>query len=115
MALRTYGIAVAAMVVALPIGTSIISNVLEKPHAVLIWVGFVVGAHFLPFARAFRLPVFSWLAVSLMGVSIIGAIPALAFNSATAAGATAVAAGFVLLLFSAVGPRLSQRTTAQLG
>lgn len=109
-ALRTYGISVAAMVVALLVGARIIGDVLDRPNAVLVWVVFVVGAHFLPFARAFHLPVFQWLAASLVVVSVIGAVPALASNSATAAGWTGVVAGFVLLFFSAVGPRLSQRT-----
>ncbi len=107
-ALRTYGISVAAMIVALPVRAALISNVLDKPNAVPAWVVFVVGAHFLPFARAFLLPVFLWLSVSLVIVSVVGAVPVLAYNSETAAGWTGVVAGFVLLLFSAVGPRLSQ-------
>lgn len=107
-ALRTYGVSVVAMLVALPVGGSVITNVLDKPDAVLVWVVFVVGAHFLPFARAFHLPVFLWLSLSLVVVSVVGAVPALAFDSETAAGWTAVAAGFILLGFSAVGPHLNQ-------
>jgi len=112
-ALRTYGIAVAAMVVAIPVGAVIISNVLDRPNAVLVWVVFVVGAHFLPFAHAFGLPIFRWLSASMVLASVIGAIPALASNSATAAGWTGVVAGFVLLFFSAAGPRLARATTTQ--
>lgn len=111
--LRTYGFSVAAMLVALPVGTNILTRVLDKPNAVLVWVVFLVGAHFLPFAHAFRLPVFRWLSASLMIVSIVGAVPTLASNSATAAGWTGVVAGFVLLLFSAIGPRLSQVATTR--
>ncbi len=107
-ALRTYGLSVVAMLVALPVGAGIIGNVLDKPDAVLVWVVFVVGAHFLPFARAFHLPVFLWLSLSLVIVSLVGAVPALALGSETAASWTAVAAGFVLLGFSGIGPRLSQ-------
>ncbi|MEO7070706.1 MAG: hypothetical protein ABI131_09475 [Nostocoides sp.] len=110
-ALRTYGISVAAMVVAIPLGATIITNVLDRPNAVLVWVVFVVGVHFLPFAHAFHLPVFHWLSASLVAVSVVGTVPALTSDSATAAGRTGVAAGFVLLLFSAVGPRLTRRTT----
>ena len=106
-ALRTYGVSVVAMLVALPVGGAVITNILDKPDAVLVWVVFVVGAHFLPFARAFHLPVFLWLSLSLVVVSVVGAVPALAFDSETAAGWTAVAAGFILLGFSAVGPRLN--------
>lgn len=105
-AVRTYGISVTAMVVLIPVGASIINNVLEKPNAVIVWVVFVVGAHFLPFARAFDLPVFAWLSAGMMLVAVIGAVPTFASNSAVAAGWTGVAAGFVVLLFSAVGPRL---------
>lgn len=108
-ALRVYGIAVTAMLVAIPVGASLITNVLDRPNAVLVWVVFVVGAHFLPFAHAFGLPIFRWLSATLVLTAVIGAIPALACNSATAAGWTGVAAGFVLLFFSAFGPRLSQR------
>jgi hypothetical protein len=109
-ALQTYAICVAAMVVAIPVGATILSNVLDKPNAVLVWVVFVVGAHFQPFARAFQLPVFRWLSVALVGVSVIGAIPALTTDNATAASWTGVVAGFVLLTFAAVGPRLTPPT-----
>ncbi len=85
-----------------------ITDVLDTPDAVPVWVVFVVGAHFLPFARAFRLPVFLWLSLSLVVISVVGAVLALVFDSGTAAGWTAVAAGFVLMGFSAVGPRLNQ-------
>jgi hypothetical protein len=108
-ALRTYGLSVVAMLVALPVGAAVITNVLDKPDSVLVWVVFVVGAHLLPFARAFHLPVFLWLSLSLVVVSVVGAVPALAFGSETAAGWTAVAAGFILLGFAAVGPRLNQQ------
>lgn len=108
---RLYGLAVAAMVVAIPVGAAIISNILHRPNAVLVWVVFVVGAHFLPFAHAFGLPIFRWLSASMVLVAVIGAIPALASNSATAAGWTGVVAGFVLLFFSAAGPRLARGTT----
>jgi len=114
-ALRTYGFSVVAMLVALPVGAGIISNVLDKPDAVLVWVVFVVGAHFLPFARAFHLSVFLWLSLSLIVVSVVGAVPALALDSETAAGWTAIAVGFVLLGFSAVGPRLSQAAQTRPG
>jgi hypothetical protein len=117
-ALRTYGICVAAMVVAIPLGASLITNVLDKPDAVPIWVVFVVGVHFLPFARAFHLPVFRWLAVALMLVAALGTTLLLVSDDAAAAGWTGVIAGFVLLFFSAVGPRSrpqSSRSSDQRG
>ena len=112
-ALRTYGFSVLAMVVAFPVGARAISDVLDRPNAVLVWVVFVVGVHFLPFAQAFHLPVFRWLSASLVMISIIGAVPALASNSGTAAGWTGIGAGFLLMFFSAIGPRLSRQTTPQ--
>lgn len=113
-ALRTYVMCVAAMVVAIPAGATIISNVFDKPNAVLVWVVFLVGAQFLPFARAFQLPVFRWLSLALVVVSAIGAIPALTSDSATAASWTGVVAGFVLLTVFAVGPRLTPATATHL-
>lgn len=106
-ALRIYGISVAAMVVAIPLGASIITNVLDAPDTVLIWVVFVVGIHFLPFAHAFQLLVFRWLSAALVLVAAGGAILLLVADDAAAAGWTGVGAGFVLLVFSAVGPRLT--------
>ncbi|MGD8215705.1 hypothetical protein [Aestuariimicrobium sp. Y1814] len=103
-AMRTYGICVAAMALAIPVGASLLTNALSLPQLVLPWVVFVVGAHFLPFASAFRLPVFRWLALCLMLVGVAGAIGALVTGSAASAGWTGVTAGFVLLLFSALGP-----------
>lgn len=114
-ALRTYGVSVVAMVVAIPVGAAIITNVLGQPNAVLVWVVFVVGAHFLPFARAFELPVFGWLALSLIVVAALGAGLSLTFDPAAAAGWTGVAAGFVLLFFAAVGPRLTRGATTPAG
>ncbi|MBK9474679.1 MAG: hypothetical protein IPL94_00160 [Tetrasphaera sp.] len=113
-ALRTYAISVAAMIVAIPVGATIISNVLDRPDAVLVWVVFVVGAHFLPFARAFGLPVFRWLSVSLVVVSVVGGVSTFISGSTTAPGWTGVVAGFVLLVFSAVGPRLTPATPTRL-
>jgi hypothetical protein len=112
-ALRTYGISVATMLVAIPLGAAVISNVLDRPNAVLVWVVFVVGAHFLPFAQAFQLPIFRWLSLSMIAISLLGAVPTLASDSATAAGWTGVAAGFILLFFSAAGPRLTRRPSTQ--
>lgn len=111
-AVRTYGFSVTAMIVLIPVGASVITNVLDKPNAVVVWVVFVVGAHFVPFARAFDLTVFHWLAAAMMLVAVVGAVPTLTSNSAMAAGWTGVAAGFVVLVFSAAGPRLMRARVA---
>ena len=112
-AIRTYGFSVTAMVLAIPIGAAVLGNVFDKPDVVLVWVVFIVGAHFLPFSRAFDLSVFNWLSAALMLVAIVGAIVAIPSNSGAAAAGTGVVAGFVLLLFAAIGPRLTQRATAR--
>src|SRR5690625_425759 len=104
-ALRTYGISVTAMILAIPLGAQVITNVLNAPEAVLIWVIFVVGVHFIPFASVFRLPVFYWLAGGMIAIAAGGAAFALVAASALAAEWAAVAAGFVLLYFSTIGPR----------
>lgn len=106
-ALWTYASSVILMVLAIPAGATIISNVFSRPNVILAWVVFVVGAHFLPFARAFQLPLFRWLSASLIIVSVIGAVATLASDSAAAAGWTGVTAGFVLLIFSGLWSRLS--------
>ncbi len=112
-AIRTYWTSVAALVVAIPIGATVISQVLHKPNAVLVWVVFVVGMHFVPFSRAFGLAVFGWLSVSLIVVAAVGAVPTLSHNSAVAAGWTGLGAGFVLLFFAGVGPRLTRGTSTK--
>ncbi len=107
-ALRTYGVSVTAMVVAIPVGAAVLTNVLDRPNAVPVWVVFLVGAHFWPFAHAFDLPVFGWLSAALVLVALVGAVPTIASDSATASGWTGVVAGFVLLAFAAAGPRLTR-------
>lgn len=109
-AVRIYGIAVVAMVVAIPVGAKVLTA-LDRPNAVPVWVVFAVGAHFLPFSRAFQLPTFRWLALTMILVAVAGAIPMVSNDNATAAGWAGVAAGFVLFFFSAVGPRLTNRAT----
>jgi hypothetical protein len=74
-AMQTYGISVTAMVVAIPVGAAILSNALDRPNAVRVWVVLVVGVHFMPFARAFQLPAFRWLTAALVVDSVIGRQP----------------------------------------
>ena len=74
---------------------------------VVVWVVFVVGLHFLPFARAFGLPVFDLLAWTLIALAVVGGVLTVTAD-AVAGRWTAVAAGFVLLGFAAAGPRLTR-------
>lgn len=112
-AIRIYGFSVTAMALSIPLGAAVLRNVFDKPDVVLVWVVFVVGLHFLPFSKAFNLPVFTWVAAALMLVAVIGAIAAIPTNDATATAATGVAAAFVLLLFAAIGPRLMRNAGVQ--
>lgn len=107
-AIRTYGLAVLAMVVAITVGARVLT-LFDRPNAVVPWVVLAVGAHFLPFAGAFNIPVFRLLAISLIAVAVVGGAITLLHDSAAAAGWTGVVAGFVLLLFAAIGPALTSR------
>lgn len=103
-AMRTYLLCVAGEVVAIPVGALVLRTLDGPPELVVVWVVLVVGVHFLPFARAFGMPVFGLLAWTLIALAAAGG----ALTSAVDAGAgpwTAVAAGFVLLGFAATGPQ----------
>jgi hypothetical protein len=106
-ALRTYGLCVLGEVVAIPVGALVIRAVDGPAELIVVWVVFVVGVHFLPFARAFGLPVFDLLAWALIALAVVGGVLTLAVD-AVAGPWTAVLAGFVLLAFAAAGPRLTR-------
>lgn len=103
-AMRLYWICVGAMGLAIPLGAAAINNVLDTPELTVCWVVLVVGAHFLPFAKAFDAPVFTPLAWTLIGLAVIGGALTLAL-AVQAAAWTAVLAGAALLGFSAAGAR----------
>lgn len=101
--LRTYWLCVAAEAVAIPMG----ALVLRQLHQALLtpaWVVFVVGVHFLPFARAFGVPLFAALSAGLIVIAVGGGAVALTTGAVEVAVAwTGVAAGLVLLAFSVIG------------
>ena len=101
-ALRTYLICVGGEVVAIPLGAQLLIRVLDRPQLTPVWVVLVVGVHFLPFARAFRVPLFRTLGWTLVGLALLGGVLALTLTPLAVPGA-AVAAGFVLLAFAALG------------
>lgn len=109
-ALRIYAACVVGEVVAIPVGAAVISNAAHEPTAVVAWVVVVVGVHFGPFAKAFALPMFGWLAGVLCALGVAGLGLAFAVDAVFAAAA-AVVAGYVLLVFSAAGPYLNQTRT----
>jgi hypothetical protein len=86
-------------VLAIVFGARIIGTVLGRPQLVVLWVVFVVGAHFLPFTNAFRAPLFRPLAWTLIGLAMVGTIVALVVD-AIAAPIAAILAGVALLAFS---------------
>lgn len=99
--IRTYWTWVALEVVAIPVGAQVL-NRLDQSDLVLCWVVLVVGVHFLPFARAFRAPVFVALGLALIGLGLVGGAAVLTGVDDAQLWA-AVAAGFVLLAFAAYG------------
>jgi hypothetical protein len=106
-ALRTYGICVTAMVLAIPLGSLVLRQV-GQPGLVLPWVVVVVGAHFLPMGRVFTAPVFLSLGLTLVGIGVLGGLLALAHTNAWVPW-TGIAAGLAVLAASASGARASHR------
>ncbi|MGH3924006.1 MAG: hypothetical protein ACRDTT_14245 [Pseudonocardiaceae bacterium] len=95
---RRYWSIVAAEVVAFVAGIAVLNGPLGLPRAVLPWVTFVVGVHFLGLARVWKAPSLSWLGA---GMALCGAtgLAAAALGAPTAAIATVagVAPGALLL------------------
>ena len=109
-AMRVYWMSVLFEVIAIPLGAAVINFGLGMPEVVVVWVVFVVGVHFQPFARAFGLPMFAVLSRTLTGLAAVGAVLTV-LSSPVFAAWTAVLAGVVLLGFSGFG-RLANRTAA---
>jgi hypothetical protein len=100
-ALRTYWTCVAAEVVAILVGAQVLTR-LDQPDLVLCWVVLVVGVHFVPFARAFRAPVFLPLGLALVALGVLGGVAVLADVDDAQLWA-AVLAGLTLLGFAGWG------------
>lgn len=108
-AVRTYWRCVLAEVVALPLGSTLINRVLHRPELTLPWVVAVVGAHFLPFARAFRARIFAVLGAALLATAVVGGVVSLRVG-AVASAWTGVLAGFELLVSAAWAGRGYRRS-----
>ena len=67
-------------------------------------VALAVGLHFLPFAAAFRAPVFRLLGAAVASVGAVGLVLGLLVGASAAAGA-AVVAGLVMLVLITVDAR----------
>ncbi|ONF62384.1 DUF7010 family protein [Amycolatopsis keratiniphila] len=75
---KRYGIAVLLMLVGIFAGSRVLSAVFEVPEAVPAWVLFVVGLHFLPFAKLFGSRRFLVLSALLCAVAVLAAVLAIA-------------------------------------
>ncbi|MER7857835.1 hypothetical protein ABTX61_01920 [Amycolatopsis japonica] len=75
---KQYGIAVLLMLVGIFAGARVFSAVFELPEAVPAWVLFVVGLHFLPFAKLFGSRRFLVLSALLCAVAVLATVLAIA-------------------------------------
>lgn len=90
---RRYVIAVAAMVVAIVVG-SLLLRALGWEQAQAAWILVCVGLHFLAFSRIFQHGTFTVLAVALVAVAIVGGV----------VGALGASAGWTVVVgFGAAG------------
>lgn len=105
--IRTYGFSVTGMVVAILVGARIL-DASGRVELIVVWAVFCVGAHFIPFARAFGVPVFARLGLAMMAVAVVGGVVAEVTSSDDVPFSTAVVAGF-LLLGAALTPALGRR------
>jgi len=105
---RGYWIILLAEVLAVFGGNLVINLVLELPAAVLPWVTFVVGVHFLGLARVWSAPSLTVVGGALAVCGLVGfAIAAIGGPAAAVAAVAGVLPGFVLLggsWFAAVRP-----------
>lgn len=89
---RIYLICVVAMIAAFPLGSLVLTRVSGQPALVLPWVVLVVGAHFLPFAAAFRAGIFRAMAWTLIAIALVGGL-AVVLVDPVASSLTGVLAG----------------------
>jgi hypothetical protein len=109
-ALRTYLICVALEIVAIPLGTLLLVQVLRQPVVVLPWIVIVAGLHFLPFRDAFGTALSDRLGGVLFGLGILGGALVLRWSPAYSPW-TGVVAGLVMLGFAAATARVRDTKT----
>lgn len=101
---KAYWVAVALEIVAIPVGATLLTRVLDQPDLVVLWVVFVVGAHFVP-ARSFGIGRYTVLGIVLMLLAVAGAATYLVTDLSCVPSAGAVMAGMALLGFAALPRR----------
>ncbi|HEY4419609.1 MAG TPA: hypothetical protein VGN22_08825 [Pseudonocardia sp.] len=95
---RWYWVVVAAEVVAFFAGTAVLRGPLDLPLAVLPWITFVVGVHFLGLAKAWSAPSLTWLGAALAVCGLLGLLAAVTgAGEAVVAVVAGVAPGLFLL------------------
>ena len=87
---------VVVMIAVIQAGRAILHTA-ERPDVAPAIIVIAVGLHFLPFARAFRTPMFARLGIVMTALGGMGLLLGLAWT-ATAAAAAAVTSGLVMLV-----------------
>lgn len=82
------------MVAAFPLGSLVLTRVVGQPALVLPWVVLVVGAHFLPFAAAFRAGIFRAMAWTLIAIALVGGLATVLVDAVASPLTGVVVAGF---------------------
>jgi hypothetical protein len=89
---------VVAEVVAFFAGTAVLRGPLDLPLAVLPWITFVVGVHFLGLAKVWSAPSLVWLGAGLAAFGVLGLLVAvIGAGEAVVAVVAGVAPGLLLL------------------
>ncbi|WP_067435521.1 hypothetical protein [Nocardioides jensenii] len=102
-ALRIYWTCVIGELVSIPAGAAVLRR-LDHAELVPSWVVLVVGVHFVPFAQAFKVPLFRTLGLVLVAIAALGmAGTLLGFDDGVPLAA--VVAGFVLFTAVYAGSR----------
>jgi hypothetical protein len=99
-AIRIYGWSVLGMVLAILAGARVL-DAIDQPDLVRLWVVLVVGLHFVPFASAFREPLFARLGATMVAVAVVAGVASPWVEWAPQGGA--VAGGLALLTFALLG------------
>lgn len=95
---RWYWVVVAAEVVAFFAGTAVLRGPLALPLAILPWITFVVGVHFLGLAKVWSAPSLVWLGAGLAACGVLGLLVAVVgAGEAVVAVVAGVAPGLLLL------------------
>lgn len=104
-----YLAAVVGMIVAIQVARAVLVGADREglmPAAIVV----AVGLHFVPFASAFRAPIFLQLGLLLSAIGTIGLVWGLTGDSAVPAAGAAVLAGLTMLVTMTLGARSGRAT-----